>query len=54
MLFLFACYRRIISGIIPLEKGKPPIYHYHQGKVFFYFNVLFNLTRAHFPLKEKV
>ena len=54
MLFLFAYRHRIVSGIIPLEKGKPLIYHYYQGKVFFYFNVLFNLTRAYFPAGEKI
>ena len=43
MLFPFVYRRRIVSGVVPLEKGKPPIYYYHQGKVFFYFNVSFNL-----------
>ena len=54
MLFPFAYRRRIISGVIPLEKGKPSIYHYYQGKVFFYFGVSFNLIRAYFFLGEKI
>ena len=54
MLFPFTYRRRIISGIIPLKKGKPPIYYYYQDKVFLYFNVSFNLIRAHFFAGEKI
>ena len=48
MLFPFVYRRRIVSGIILLEKGKPFIYYYYQGKIFFCFSVLFNLIRAYF------
>ena len=54
MLFPFPCRRHLVSGVVPLQNGKPPIYYYYQGKVFFYFGVLFNLIRAYFFIKEKI
>ena len=54
MFYPFLYRRHLISGVIPLQKGKCFIDYYYQGKVFLYFNVLFNLIRAHFPAGEKI
>ena len=54
MLYLLFYRRHLISGIILLQKGKPPVDYYHQGKDFFYFGVLLNLIRAYFFVREKI
>ena len=53
MPYLFRRPRRV-SQVIPLKKGKRSVDYYNQGKVFFYFGVLFNLIRAYFFVGEKI
>ena len=36
-------YQRYVSRVISSQKGKPPVHHYHQGKVFIYFHESFHL-----------
>ena len=54
MLYPFRYYRHLIPRIIPSQKGKPPVNHYYQGKDTLYFGISFNLTRAHFLIREKI